>query len=480
MSSFQEWLSRCKRYRSDILGLDNDDIEDHLWVIEDLRQGHDGWDVSVTARKHYHFFSATYVIFHLDTGLYYVTYKQTQGLITRATMKPIGLIDYLLFPWEDNQAPGETFVKHACHYKVTWTVQQIQDEPLRMADVEKRLRARFITQLDHTDAVSRAYCDLLFALCKEYPKMGLKRAELEQMAFWDATNRLTERATLRWLRDNGFDLHKHWVQPTARDMQHFLQRYPDAVHPSQLPTGCFELPYEDASGPGWPIYGPHGSCHLTYRDMPAWVWRQYERFKEQTRIVCSNKRDDILSMDARFKFLMGAVLANERDVKSDKQQRVSSSTSGSGSTNTRLADVTDIEDLLKTGACPGCLVNKMDGYRNAHYKNMERTGLVSNLRNGKIPIEVVARLFEDDQGETYWGEYKAYYNSSYAAQPCSVYIANARNNAAGTIHCAYAQESNPQEMCAREFANRHPSKYKQGKDTLKYPFQWLLWYFMRR
>jgi hypothetical protein len=476
---FQEWLNRCKRYRADILGLDNSDIEQHLWVIEDLCQGHEVWDVSVAARKDYHYFSATYVIFALDDGLFYITYKETQGLVTRAIMKPVGLIDYLIFPWEVDGVSVSTKA-HSCHYKVTWLARQLENEPLRLQVVEKRLRARYINQLDHTDAVSRAHCDVLFALCKEYPKLGLKRVELEQMAFWDATNRLTERATLRWLRDNGFDLHKHWVEPTARDIQHFLQRFPDVSNPSELPTGCFELPYEDVHG-SWPIYGPRGTCHLSYRDMPGWVWKQYERFREQTRVICANKRDEILSADERFRYLIGAVIANERDVQNDKQQRVASITLSSPS-NTRLADVKDIEDLLKTGACPGCLVNKMQGHQTAHYKNMERTGLVSNLRNGKVPLEVVGTLFTNGQGETYWGEYKAYYNSPYAAQPCSVYIENARRNAAGTIHCTFAQESNvnPQEACAQEFARRHPNKYKQGKDTLKYPFQRLLWYFMRK
>lgn len=309
MQTFQEWLERSKRYRQDVLGLpsSDDDILSHVWVIETTARA--SWDISAEYARAHHRFSAAYVIFVIrDQGVYFVTYKQAQGFISAPLLKPIGTIDYLVFPWEVSASAVTARWKTSCAYRVTWLHDLApttrQTDEVSMANVEKRLRARYISELDVADAASRGFCDLLFSLCHEYPHLGKKRAELEQLCFWDATSRLTEKATLRWLRDNGMDLTRHWVPCTTRDVQAFLERFPDDVEtPYELPSGCFELPYEDAPSE-MPIYAPNGTCHLTYRDMPGWAWKHYERFKENLKRI---PKDDLMSSDARLgKFFLGS------------------------------------------------------------------------------------------------------------------------------------------------------------------------------
>lgn len=302
--SFEEWLERCKRYRQEVLGLDGD-ISSHIWVIKGSTET--SWDLSVQYQRDHHAFSAAFIIFCLDDGLFYVTHKQAQGVITRALLKPIGMIDYLVFPWETQQEPLRV-LRDTCRYRITWMHDAAptdrEPEDLNMANVEKRLRARDISELNPCDAASRGYCDVLFELLTDYPHLGKKRAEVELLSFWEETSRLSEKATLKWLKANGVDLHQYWVPPTTRDIQLFLQRFPDVAHPNELPSGCFEMPYEDAPSSAWPLYRG-GTCHLTYRDMPAWAWQHYERFKERTKRMCAEKRDAIIESDERIRYLLG-------------------------------------------------------------------------------------------------------------------------------------------------------------------------------
>lgn len=174
-------------------------------------------------------------------------------------------------------------------------------------------------------------------------------------------------------------------------------------------------------------------------------------------------------------FLMGALMANEKDIASDKRQRVATPSSSTG--RGRENPVGDIEDLMASGACPDCLVRSMTDYRNKHYKMAERTQLTAQLRNGKVSLDTVGKLFQED-GKPYW-DYAAYYNAGYAGQSCAVFIANARNKTLETIQCPLvATESNPQEACAARFRERFPTKWKPGS-SLRYPFQWLLWFLLR-
>lgn len=475
---FQEWLNRSVRYRQDVLGLSSEDILDYLWVIP-IKPTDTTWDLSTVKRNR---FNACFVIFDQGDALYYVTFKQLQGVIGRHLLQPIGTIQYLLFPWETSTTLF-TPLKESCNYRITWLhdlaipggASQLADE-VALPRIEARLRARTIAQLDPMDASTRGFCDLLFDLCSEQPQLAKKRAELEQLAFLDATARLSEKATLKWLRDNGMNLQQQWVAVTDRDLESFLQRFPNVEHPSELPRGCFEVPYEDAVTTQLPIYGPNGTCHLTYRDMPAWAWRHYERFKEVTRKICANSRDDIIRADPRMSYLMGAVVANERDIRKDKTLRLSSSSVNCVVAQTN-APVKDIEDLVKRQACPGCLLDKLaEREDKVHYKDAERTNLVSQLRNGKVPLNVVAEVFD---GDRHTWDYEHYYKAPYAARPCAEFIENARNNAPSTIHCRYGDQENPQEVCAGKFQELHGSKWKPGS-VLKYPFQWMLWVFLRK
>lgn len=464
--NFQEWLLTSKHYRVDVLGL-SPDVEQHLLIIH-TNNAQGPWDISVQL-KEYNKFSASIIFFVLDgkTLLGYVTWEIAAGVYPSGYgvikhLKQIGTVQYVVFPWEV-ELEQHLFkrVEQVPAYRLTCLGDISSLNILgnvRMDLVERRLLAETLLEIDTSDAGSRGFVDMLLHVgqCTE---LAERRAELERLSFWDSMKHLTERATLKWLRANGMDLMKHWVAPTARDLQVFIARH-NPQTPQELPTGCFALPYED-DPLGGPLYSG-GTCHLSYRDVPAWAWGRYMYFKDHL----SKVNVDILG-DERVQHLLRLCMEVSKRYKQGLKTLAPSS----------AASLTDIEDLLNGGACPPCVANKIRERK--HYMHEERTMLVVQLRSGRVPLSVVTKIFEGDEEQTW--DYKHCYEKSllFKPKPCSVFVENARRNAPAAIHCAYASEGNPEAACQAAFRNAHPSKSK-AKDNLMYPFQWLLWVYTRK
>jgi hypothetical protein len=461
---FSEWLGRSQHYRKDVLGLPSDDILQHIWHLK-VYTSDSAWDVSQEMKLHCHKFNSTFVIFEDENGLYQMSWKQLKGcrgFVERPQLKPIGMIDYLIFPWELNDKPK--YHHPLPRYRVT-CLQDLETYQVRMDNVERRLKARIVAELDPMDSGTRGFCDMLFELCDVFPYLGKKRAELERLAFLDAVKVTDEDICFKWL-----DSSSCWITtPTVEDVQSYVERFNNPEEEEPI-SRCLVVPYEDCPNANIPIHAG-GLAHLTFRDIPEWAWQQYERFKQHVHCVVESQKDALLS-DQRVRYLMGALIAHEKDFKQKGNIRLVNGPSVPVAMNVSG----DIEDLFATGSCPPCLRNVMQDYRERHYKDAERVNLVSQLKSGRVPLTVVHTLFHEDKSS--W-DYEYYYNAGYAARPCSDFILNARQNNPCTIHCPYANSASPQQSCMEEFQRVLPKKWR-SRSNLKYPFQWFLWYFLRK
>lgn len=459
MKTFKGWLEKAQDFRTSVLNLPSGDMMHYIWCLT-VTQGTE-WDVSL---EHRHMFNSSIIIVlnQSEDILGHLTWPQlvqANGVIHQRHLKP--LEDYVIFPWE-TQEISLSVPKTPPKYRMTWLhdlagTREMFDS-VQMHRVERRLRARTLLELDEADAATRGFCDLLFEVFGD-ARLAQKRRELERLAFLDAMRNVTERNVIIWLHDNGFDLARYWVPATVQDNQCFIEKFQIQPHELHLmPKGCFEVPYEDFPGSHLPIYGPQGTAHLTYRDVPEWAWQHYERFLQHMKRIAPS----IDKTDERFRYLLSAVAANERHFQATNRQPLMSD---------KTADISDIEDLFKSKALPPCLQRTLEGYSEKHYKDKERTQIVAQLQAGKVPLSVVAKIFNEDKST--W-DYEYFYNAQYGGHTCATFISNCGS---GTIQCPFKE--NHQMACHQEFIRLHPNKVKQS-DELKRPFQWLLWYFLRK